>query len=624
LIPNGDFASGTTAGWDPYDAVASISVVPASDADVPAGAPTPYVLKFDRPTAATVSVFSHAQHYSSTFTDGIAVQPGEQYRFRIMHARGPAADPTSVVFHRYYRLNDGTVTFASDSVTMDENAWGEYALTFTVPANAVLLRMRIRIPTFVGTAYFAQVSLSKITPGVLIEDGAITAAKINALAVTAGKIAANAVTTSTIAAGAVTATEIAANAVTTAKINALAVTATEIAAGAVTADKILAGSVTAIKIAAGAIESDKIAANAVVAATIATGAITTAKIAAGAVTATEIATGTITATQIAANAITAVKIAAGAIETAKIAAGAIDTTKIASGAVTTDKLNALAVTAGKIAANAVTATEIAANAITSAKISADAVTAGKIAAGAISTSSLFATGVVQAAAIASGAVIAEKVAAGAITAEKINVERLSAIHADAGQITAGHIRNAAGTYGLAIGNTQAEPEWLRYISFHDSDFFIKHEGLTLDHSGNAVFSGALSAATGTFSGALSAATGTFEGDLTAEEVEVSSGGSLVMRPEGTYGVAQIIWKSAGDASIASFRTMGDVFAGNRLVIATHDSGRYIDFQVSGSTGAQLRPVTTSGSTSLSLRANRGGTVSTYPVVVDGSGFLKLA
>jgi hypothetical protein len=121
----------------------------------------------------------------------------------------------------------------------------------------------------------------------------------------------------------VTATEIAAGAITTAKIAALAVTASEIAAGAVTADKIVANAVTTAKLDALAVTADKIAANAITAGKIDAGAVTAIKIAAGAITADKLDALSVTAAKLAALAVTADKIAAGAITADKIAADAI-------------------------------------------------------------------------------------------------------------------------------------------------------------------------------------------------------------------------------------------------------------------------------------------------------------
>ncbi len=53
------------------------------------------------------------------------------------------------------------------------------------------------------------------------------------------------------------------------------------------------------------------------------------------------------------------------------------------------------------------------------------------------------------------------------------------------------------------------------VAFKSNTLVVNSSQLTLDSSGNATFSGALSAATGTFAGELTAATGTFAGELSA-------------------------------------------------------------------------------------------------------------
>lgn len=81
-------------------------------------------------------------------------------------------------------------------------------------------------------------------------------------------------------------------------------------------------------------------------------------------------------------------------------------------------------------------------------------------------------------------------------------------------------------YGAAFGSPAAA--WLKIDAANG--IRIGHNTTTkisLDPSGNATFSGALSAATGTFSGALSGATGTFAGTLSAAGGSFASGGTVV-------------------------------------------------------------------------------------------------
>ena len=94
-------------------------------------------------------------------------------------------------------------------------------------------------------------------------------------------------------------------------------------------------------------------------------------------------TGQITSTQITDSAISTAKLAAGAITAAKIAADTITANEIAANAITASEIAAGAITAGKIAANAITANEIAANTITAGQIAAGTITATQISAGSI-------------------------------------------------------------------------------------------------------------------------------------------------------------------------------------------------------------------------------------------------
>lgn len=103
------------------------------------------------------------------------------------------------------------------------------------------------IGQFTGTdRTVLQVKITRVTPSVLIMDGAITADKIVANAVTSDKIAANSIIAGKIAAGAVSTTELAAGAVTVGKIGANAVETVSIANGAITAAKISVTSLSAI------------------------------------------------------------------------------------------------------------------------------------------------------------------------------------------------------------------------------------------------------------------------------------------------------------------------------------------------------------------------------------------
>ncbi|AOZ05970.1 phage tail protein [Cupriavidus malaysiensis] len=375
-IPNGDFASGDLRNWTRW--AGPVDVVPASDASVPANAPTPYVMRLSATAGGTTSVFSHAKPYSvaGAEQDGVAVVPGEQYAGRIALARSADAVGATMRVLFYYRKRDGSYNNNSGALAIAggiaglPTSWTEYDFRWTVPADATRAYLYIYASGGFtkGTIGVAQVRVARVSDGTLIADGAITTGKLTAGAVTAEKIAAGSVSAEKIAAGAVAAGKIEAGAVAARELAAGAVVAGKIAAGAVTTTELAAGAVAAGKIAAGAVTAESLAANAVVAGKISAGAVGAAEIAAGAVTTTKLSAGAVTAEKIAAASVSAEKITAGAVSAEKIAAGAVTAEKIAAGAVTAESLAANAVVAGKIAAGAVGAAEIAAGAVTTDKL----------------------------------------------------------------------------------------------------------------------------------------------------------------------------------------------------------------------------------------------------------------
>jgi hypothetical protein len=159
----------------------------------------------------------------------------------------------------------------------------------------------------------------------MLQDNAVTTAKITDANVTAAKLASNAVTTAKI-------TD--AN-VTTAKIADLNITTGKIADSAITSAKIADGTIATADIADGAITTAKIATGAVATVDIADLAVTTDKVADSAITSAKIADGTIVAGDIADGAVTSAKILDGTIVNADInASAAIASTKISGTAVT--------------------------------------------------------------------------------------------------------------------------------------------------------------------------------------------------------------------------------------------------------------------------------------------------
>ncbi len=147
------------------------------------------------------------------------------------------------------------------------------------------------------------VTTAKITDAnvttVKIADSAITSAKIADLTIATGDIADSAITSGKIATGAVGTTKIDDLSITEAKITSNAVSVAKIVDGAVTTPKILDANVTTAKIADSAVTSAKIADGTIVAGDIADGAITSAKILDGTIATGDIADGAITSAKIA-------------------------------------------------------------------------------------------------------------------------------------------------------------------------------------------------------------------------------------------------------------------------------------------------------------------------------------
>lgn len=241
-IPNGDLETGDLRNWRVY--AGDCSVVPSSTAGVPAGAPTPNVLRLNGVATGTSSIFTHAKAYGDAGADkdGIAVVPGEQYLFKWFIARTADANATTARVVAYYRKKDGTYTTNTTLISYAggaagiSTAWTEQSAAWTVPADATRAYLYFYMTgTFnTGSVFVTRVRATRISDTTLIADGAITTGKIVAGAVTANELAANAVTAGKIATDAVTAGTIAAG----------AISAREIAAGAITAGKLVVADTT--------------------------------------------------------------------------------------------------------------------------------------------------------------------------------------------------------------------------------------------------------------------------------------------------------------------------------------------------------------------------------------------
>lgn len=278
----------------------------------------------------------------------IPVRPGEKYVATFQFTRTDPGQRVMLGVHRRITatnswLNLGNIAEAKpnqDTVT---------SYVYTVPDRVDALRFGIFTDIYATAGVGLEVwdiRLWRQTPSVLIEDGAITANKIQAGAITTGKIQAGAVTSDklTIANGFIVNAMIKDATIQSAKIAAL------------DAAKITTGYLNAARIQAGAITSEKLTiANGFIAtAMIADAAITNAKIAS--LSAAKITTGTLAAARIAAGSITSEKltIANGYIATAMIKDAAVTNAKIANldaAKITTGYLNAARIQAGSVTAN---------------------------------------------------------------------------------------------------------------------------------------------------------------------------------------------------------------------------------------------------------------------------------
>ena len=200
---------------------------------------------------------------SSAGMQSIPIDPNRTYRIRTIARK--VGTVTGTFYGGVMLLDsaganitgDGTYWFYSPSNVAGSTSWTTYEGFFgvgtakTFPSNARTMRPLVLMNSGgAGTGYFEVnfIGIEEVIPGVLIQDGAVTAAKIQAHTITATEIFG----------GSITATELATDSVTSAKIQAGAVKADEIEADAVVSDKIKANNVLAGHILSGEITTDKL------------------------------------------------------------------------------------------------------------------------------------------------------------------------------------------------------------------------------------------------------------------------------------------------------------------------------------------------------------------------------
>ena len=187
----------------------------------------------------------------------LPVLPGERHYLALDYKASGSFDGTGIKI--LFRYEDATAAVlgygVADGPVTPGGGWNHATNQVQAPVGtttAVLLVEASEVTA--GEAWFDNIQVrTLIAAGMVAADtitaneltaGAVTTAKLDALAVTAEKIAALAVTTAKLDALAVTADKIAVNAITASKIQAGAVDATAIAADAITGKTITGGTIT--------------------------------------------------------------------------------------------------------------------------------------------------------------------------------------------------------------------------------------------------------------------------------------------------------------------------------------------------------------------------------------------
>jgi hypothetical protein len=233
FTPNSGFMAATTSG-------------------VPAGCPFVNVIQlFSRDTISMNKVM---------------VQGGDQYYIEAYVALGTATSYSVGLGLQVSSQSGSPATNWISAINLAPGnagtGWTKISGTVTIPSNynyaQVWLQMGKPSTEYTSTWYLTGLRCRKITPNVLIQDGAITANKISAGSITATQIASGAITGDRLVADSITAREIASASITSNEIAANTITAGNIAAATITAAQIAAGTITGDRIAAGTITADKI------------------------------------------------------------------------------------------------------------------------------------------------------------------------------------------------------------------------------------------------------------------------------------------------------------------------------------------------------------------------------
>lgn len=184
----------------------------------------------------------------------IPVSVNKIYRLQAYTRRTPTANGLMYMGVMLFDANDAIVKsqygdwWFVGSIGLWPDASGGWSLnsgalnvgSTAIPTSAKYAKLVALLNTG-GTAGYMELQdfrMEEVLPGTLIQDGAISTAKITAGAITGDKILANSITSEKIVSNAITADKIAAQSITANHLAAGAITAGSIAAGSITSDKI--------------------------------------------------------------------------------------------------------------------------------------------------------------------------------------------------------------------------------------------------------------------------------------------------------------------------------------------------------------------------------------------------
>jgi uncharacterized protein YjbI with pentapeptide repeats len=231
-----------------------------------------------------------------TVNSAIPCQGGDQFYAECwIKATGVPASGTAQLAATLTGSGMGTSYPAFDNISVNtiSATWVKLSGVVTIPSGytGIQVRCSIRNDVASGDYYFDDVIFRRVTPSVLIADGAITASKITTRTITADKLVTNTITVSSgvIATGAITDAMIANASITNASIKTGTITDALIANGTITNASIKDSTITNTEIANATIQYAKIAS----------------------VDASKITVGTLSADRIGANTITVDKLLIG-------------------------------------------------------------------------------------------------------------------------------------------------------------------------------------------------------------------------------------------------------------------------------------------------------------------------